>query len=75
MPQISKLYPLVRNFIGMKFAQTWRNSLFPDIIIVQTSHGPVAGYVEKDSKHDFEYVAFSGIPYAEPPIGPLRFKV
>ncbi|KAG7207221.1 hypothetical protein KM043_008897 [Ampulex compressa] len=35
--------------------------------------GPVRGIVEK-SAHGKRFFAFRGIPYAQPPIGPLRFK-
>lgn len=36
--------------------------------VVNTSSGPIKGHKENG------VVAFRGIPYAEPPIGPLRFK-
>ena len=36
--------------------------------IVQTTLGKVRGY-ERDNR-----VEYLGIPYAKPPVGPLRFK-
>jgi para-nitrobenzyl esterase len=36
--------------------------------LVKTRHGPVRGYVEE------QVFQFKGIPYAEPPVGPLRFR-
>lgn len=38
--------------------------------IVETNTGPVRGVSLPDKKVE----AFFGIPYAEPPVGPLRFK-
>lgn len=42
--------------------------------IVEVQSGLVRGIVEKH-EDGFDYYAFKGIPYAEPPIGELRFKV
>ncbi len=36
--------------------------------------GDLVGVVEK-SFSGFDYYSFKGVPYAEPPIGELRFKV
>lgn len=36
--------------------------------LVETHSGPIQGHVENNT------VAFRGIPYAEPPVGPLRFR-
>ena len=40
----------------------------------QTSSGGIQGY-HKNSENGRQYLAFEGIPYAQPPIGELRFKV
>ncbi|KAH8250012.1 hypothetical protein KR026_003606, partial [Drosophila bipectinata] len=40
---------------------------------VETSTGPVQGQTCSGIYGD-EYVSFEGIPYAQPPVGPLRFK-
>ncbi|KAH8369272.1 hypothetical protein KR009_006102 [Drosophila setifemur] len=41
--------------------------------VVQTTHGKVRGTRLK-SLYDEQFYAFDGIPYAEPPLGDLRFK-
>ncbi|KAH8279026.1 hypothetical protein KR018_012578, partial [Drosophila ironensis] len=41
--------------------------------VVQTTHGKVRGTLLK-SLYDDAFYAFDGIPYAEPPLGSLRFK-
>ncbi|KAH8310441.1 hypothetical protein KR044_001371, partial [Drosophila immigrans] len=42
-------------------------------LIRNTTHGLVRGALVK-SIYDDEYYVFDGIPYAQPPLGPLRFK-
>ncbi|KZC04930.1 Cholinesterase [Dufourea novaeangliae] len=42
--------------------------------IVQTKSGPVQGSVWKTPWHNVKYFSFRGVPYAQPPIGDLRFK-
>ena len=42
--------------------------------VIRVKQGRLRGIVEKTSYGD-EYLAFRGIPYAKPPLGPLRFKV
>ncbi|XP_003427743.2 esterase B1 [Nasonia vitripennis] len=41
--------------------------------VVKTTCGRLRGSIQK-SIEDYEYCAFKGIPYAEPPIGELRFQ-
>ncbi|XP_044252262.1 esterase B1-like [Drosophila takahashii] len=41
--------------------------------VVQTTHGKVRGTLLK-GLYDDQFYAFDGIPYAAPPLGPLRFK-
>lgn len=43
-------------------------------VLVQTKSGPVRGLC-KTTIDNLNYVSFQGIPYAQPPIGELRFKV
>lgn len=43
-------------------------------ILVQTKSGPIRGR-QRISCESIGFVSFQGIPYAKPPIGPLRFKV
>lgn len=42
--------------------------------VVQTTTGPVRGEVKQTAWHQIPYNKFTGIPYAEPPLGNLRFK-
>uniref|UniRef100_A0A1B0CBC5 Carboxylic ester hydrolase n=1 Tax=Lutzomyia longipalpis TaxID=7200 RepID=A0A1B0CBC5_LUTLO len=42
-------------------------------VIVYSSCGPIKGVWETSSL-DYKYAAFYDIPYAKPPLGPLRFK-
>ncbi|NP_001165958.1 carboxylesterase clade A, member 3 [Nasonia vitripennis] len=42
-------------------------------LLIETSSGKIRGVVEKSSE-GFDIYSFKGIPYAEPPIGELRFK-
>lgn len=44
-------------------------------IIVSTNDGKIRGIKNKSPIFDAEFYSFYGIPYAEPPIGDLRFKV
>lgn len=46
------------------------NGSVPNNLIVQTTTGLVKGEVFHDN-----WYRFRGIPYAEPPVGPLRFEV
>lgn len=44
-------------------------------VLVQTASGPIRGKSASTIFDNKLYYAFKGIPYAEPPIGNLRFKV
>lgn len=46
-----------------------------DPCLIRLSTGYVEGFEKTTVLNDKNYVAFTGIPYAEPPIGQLRFKV
>lgn len=43
--------------------------------VVHTESGAVRGKAQTTLWHNQIYYSFKGIPYAEPPIGDLRFKV
>ena len=45
-----------------------------DETLVKVKHGILRGSV-KENVEGGKYIVFEGIPYAEPPIGELRFKV
>ena len=42
--------------------------------IVELSNGAVQGEIKKNKFSESEYFAFHAIPYAQPPLGSLRFK-
>lgn len=44
-------------------------------LIVKTDSGQVRGVALRTLLKNEEYIAYRGIPYAEPPVGNLRFKV
>lgn len=46
-----------------------------NIAIVDTEYGQVRGQEEFTLFENKSYFAFRGIPFAEPPVGELRFKV
>nr|XP_024218966.1 esterase FE4 [Halyomorpha halys]XP_024218967.1 esterase FE4 [Halyomorpha halys] len=48
-------------------------SLAENPLIVDTSTGKVRGY-KMTSRSGRKFLAFSGVPYAKPPVGPLRFQ-
>lgn len=43
--------------------------------VVETTNGKIRGILNTTLLNDIPFYAFKGIPYAKPPIGPLRFKV
>lgn len=43
-------------------------------VLVHTKSGPVRG-LRNTTIDRLGYISFQGIPYAQPPIGELRFKV
>lgn len=45
-----------------------------ETVLVQTKSGPVRGLF-KSTVDQLSYISFQGIPYAQPPVGELRFKV
>lgn len=42
---------------------------------VETKNGAVRGILKKTIFHQKSYFQFMGIPFANPPVGELRFKV
>lgn len=42
--------------------------------VVQTAHGALRGRIATSDRRG-EYFSFQGIPYAQPPVGDLRFQV
>lgn len=48
------------------------NNINKNLVIVETSFGKVGGL--KRTFQEVDVVAFLGLPYAAPPVGPLRFR-
>lgn len=46
-----------------------------DLPIVKTKNGDVRGNYATTLLDQRKFLSFRGIPYAKPPIGPLRFRV
>lgn len=44
-------------------------------LVVSTKQGKLAGEWMQTSPYRVIYASFRGIPYAQPPVGSLRFKV
>ncbi|XP_048270688.1 venom carboxylesterase-6 [Bombus terrestris] len=64
--ELSVIALLLLGFVNF----SWQNEQAPR---VKTSLGDIRGYY-KISRHGRKYEAYEGIPYAQPPIGNLRFK-
>lgn len=45
-----------------------------DALIIHTKSGFIKGVIQKTFLKHQKYLSFIGIPYAEPPIGDLRYK-
>lgn len=44
------------------------------VTVVETKQGKLKGVV-RDNIDGGKYISFRGVPFAEPPVGPLRFRV
>ena len=63
------LSPLFSHFRALEPSNTtFKLGLWNDNALVKTKHGLVSGFLDKGSW------CWKGIPYADPPIGPLRWK-
>lgn len=49
-------------------------SLLSNVVQVKVTEGIIEGVVV-NNEYGCPYFSFKGIPYAEPPVGDLRFKV
>lgn len=65
--ELSVIALLLLGFVNF----SWQNERTPR---VETSLGGIRGNY-KISRHGRKYEAYEGIPYAQPPVGKLRFKV
>ena len=61
---------------GRELGACGEEPLGPGLVLVDTVHGPVIGRGEAEMDPRFqervEWDSFTGIPYAQPPIGPNR---
>lgn len=48
---------------------------FDELPIVKTKSGDIIGSIATTLLDQRKFFSFQGIPYAKPPIGPLRFRV
>lgn len=71
--KITDVLPFFWRVFKYKFTEFFQ-LLFSEKVTIKTSAGRVIGY-KLNTPFDYEYYNFIGIPYAQPPIGPLRFKV
>lgn len=51
-----------------------QRNVMEEELVVTVAQGQLQGFRNK-FRGNREYVSFLGVPYAEPPLGPLRFKV
>lgn len=65
------LSPLDQGVLANQEVITYRESPWEVGQTVQTSSGPVQGHVAANATEVSEYL---GIPYAQPPVGDLRFR-
>jgi hypothetical protein len=57
-------------FPGHTLAISPRYAAYPDRFMVETSNGPISGHAATNAPRVGEYL---GVPYAQPPVGDLRF--
>lgn len=43
--------------------------------VIETASGPVRGQILTTVRKSIKYASFTGIPFGEPPVGYMRFKV
>jgi len=58
---------------GYKHQATTENLQVP-VPVVETSYGKLTG-ISGHSRNGREYFGYLGIPYAQPPVGQLRYEV
>lgn len=61
--------------IIISFGLIWHIEAIREFKIVNTENGRVRGYTSNTLLEQKEIVSFTGIPYAKPPVGRLRFEV
>lgn len=71
---IEKIYiPIIILYIFLFFGRIVEGRLTD---VIQTDKGPVQGEIVKAVQNSsIEYSSFRGIPYANSPVGQLRFQV
>lgn len=66
-------FSVLLSLTSSKFTELYRH-YFGEVCTVDIKSGQVKGF-KIASSFDYDYFNFHGIPYANPPIGELRFKV
>ena len=66
---------LNRTSIRHQYTNTNNNNNNNNMVVIQVEEGSLRGVQKESSITGKSFCAFLGIPYAEPPIGDLRFKV
>lgn len=64
-----------QSFLCVIFFQFFVITINCNSLIVKTKSGCVKGIKQRTYFLNRPYISFRGIPYAEPPIGDLRYKV
>lgn len=62
-------------FVSISTCLLCNNVFCEENPIVETKHGQIAGKVSKTLFKNVDYYGFKGIPFAEPPLGELKFMV
>jgi len=73
MAQTKTFLSIAVAFLGVYYYKTSVEKL-PESPIVTTRSGSLQGVISR-SRDGREFFKYLGIPYAQPPIGPLRFAV
>lgn len=60
----------------MSYRSNCVENLFQKLTVIQTRYGPVQGFRVPflDASRTGHFDVFTGIPYAAPPVGPLRWQ-
>ncbi|KAL3119871.1 hypothetical protein niasHT_006999 [Heterodera trifolii] len=70
----SALCFIILPFIFCHFSAQFESQIGPRFVRVRTTTGTIRGRTEKLEGEGMAIEVFFGIPYAEPPTGPLRFE-
>ncbi|ODM98998.1 Acetylcholinesterase [Orchesella cincta] len=60
-------------FLLSTLVYCYLNNYFTELVYVQTSYGRLQGFADT-SRDGRKFYQFNNIPFAKPPVGPLRFQ-